>query len=269
MSDVAVTWVEELHENGKLYFRVGRAGHRFVAEWAGVCTLYASRDGHDSELVPAPGADPELVDKLHRGLAKALLRHLQGKLTLHASAAAFDGVAIACMGESEAGKSTLGAALVGLGGALVADDTLAIEFGEDGAVSVSPTERVSWLLSDSCEALGFSGRDDGKIAIEAPRRTTSPVRLAALVSLTFDDELERPSLRRLRGHEALAKMVGSVVRFVLDEPERNRGELEQLIRLSESVPVYELARPWRLDQIGSTAEVLVELVRGRSNGDKP
>ncbi|WP_394827024.1 hypothetical protein [Pendulispora albinea] len=274
-----VHWTGEFREEGELYFRVGRDGARFVAEWLGVCTLHADADGTGSELVPAPGADPMLVDKVHRGLARALVRHLEGKLTLHASASSFGEVAIACTGASQAGKSTLAAKLVaGHGGELVADDTLAVDL-RDGAVIVHPTERLSWLLPDACRALGSiredgldergsSDEDDGglKYPVEPKRIAVGETRLAALVVLVFDDALSVPRLTRLRGLDAVKQLVASVVRFVLDEPERNRREMEQLARLSEAVPIYELARPRALEKLDATADVLRELARHRAGG---
>ena len=265
--DGEVNWTGEIHEEGELRFRLGRRGERLIAEWPGLCTLQADRDGNRSELVPAPGADPVLIDKLHRGLAKALLRHLTGQLTLHASAVAFDGIAIACVGESHAGKSTAVAELVAHhDGALVADDTLALVF-QEGHVGVLPTEQVSWLLPDARLALGLTDVDlPIKIPVSPPRIAENEVCLAALVILEFDDGIDAPVVRRLRGNEVLARLVPSVVRFVLDEPERNRRELDQLLRLVDAVPTYELARPRELEKLAATGHALRALARRMDGG---
>ncbi|WP_394837835.1 hypothetical protein LVJ94_13065 [Pendulispora rubella] len=262
-----VHWTSETHEDGELRFRLGRQGDRLIAEWPGICTLWADRDGTSSELVPAPDADPELVAKLHRGLARALLRHVSGELTLHASAASVGGIAIACVGESHAGKSTAAAELVANHGAeLVSDDTLAIVL-RDGYAGVVPTESVSWLLPESRRALGFDAHDAAtKVPVEPARAAQGEVPLGALVMLAFDDDIDAPELRRLRGHDALGRLVPSVVRFILDEPERHRRELEQLARLVSCVPVYELARPYRIEQLAAASDALRALAE---SGGKP
>ncbi|WP_394848337.1 ATP-binding protein [Pendulispora brunnea] len=259
-----VRWTSEIHTDGELRFRLGREGDRLIAEWPGICTLRAERDGSSSELLPAPDADPELIDKLHSGLARALLRHVSGELTLHASAAAIGGRAIACVGESHAGKSTAVAELVVNHGAeLVSDDTLAIVLGDHGA-GVIPTEPVSWLLPESRRALGFDADETfGKVPIAPIRAAQGQVPLGALVMLVFDDDIDTPTLRRLRGHDALEGLVPSVVRFILDEPELHRRELEQLTRLVSCVPVYELARPYRIEQLAAASEALRALAEGR------
>ena len=142
------------------------------------------------------------------------------------------------------------------GAELVADDTLAVVLGENCA-SATPTESVSWLLPESRRALGFDADDVvAKVPIEPARVAQREVALGALVLLVFDDAIDAPKLRRLRGHDALGGLVPSVVRFILDEPERHRRELEQLNRLLSCVPVYELARPRRLEQLAATGEVL-------------
>ncbi len=262
MEAADVVWTGEVHEDGELCFRLGREGDKFIAEWPGICTLRARADGAWSELLPAPGADRELVDKLHGGLAKALLRHLSGELTLHASAAVIDGVAVACAGESEAGKSTTAAALVAHhGGELLADDTLALVIRE-GYVGVQPTERVSWLLRDARAAFGLPSDETwSKVPIAPKRAARGEARLGALVLLAWDDELPGPRVRRLRGHEAVASLVPSVVRFVVDEPARNRREMEQLADLTQTVPVYELVRPHRMELLSATSDELRALAR--------
>jgi len=278
MASSDVRWTAEFREDGQLRFRVGRDGGRLVAEWPGICVLRADPDGAASELTPEPNADRDLVEKFHRGIAQALIRHLEGGFTLHASAAALDGTVIACAGESQAGKSTTAAELVlHHDAALVADDTLALDFDEDGSIRVHPTERVSWLLPDARSALGVAepvGEDGGasspaesdsrrvKLPIEPPRLAERRLRLGAVVLLGFDDDLAAPRVQRVRGHDALERLVPSVVRFVLDEPERNRRELEQLLALINAVPIYELVRPRKLEELGATIAALRALARG-------
>ena len=124
-----IRWVSEQLESGALSFRVGRRGDELVAEFAGIATLFATRDGREVALEPSPGSDPVNVEKVRAGLVPALLRHAAGKLTLHGAAVARNGVAVSLMGASGAGKSTLAAAICGgQDAALVADDTTAIDF---------------------------------------------------------------------------------------------------------------------------------------------
>lgn len=258
-----VRWLHEHADETGVRFRIGvRAeAEEVVAEWTGFCTLVAARDGSRSELRVAEGADAEIVDKVHRGLARALLRHLGGGLTLHGSAAVRGGRAVACIGESDTGKSTAAAHLTRRAGAsLLADDTIAVDVAGD-VVTALPGEDVSWLLPDARAALGAGAEERAKkLAVVAPLTATTSSPLAAIVRLRFDDALEGPVLRRLRGQEALAQLVPCVIRFVIDDPGVQMREFEQLRRLVDRVPVHELARPRDLAQLDAAGEALASLL---------
>jgi hypothetical protein len=64
--------------------------------------------------------------------------HLRGATSLHASAIAVDGGAIAFCGPSGAGKSTLAAALVSRGFPLITDDVVPLRADSDGDVWAGP-----------------------------------------------------------------------------------------------------------------------------------
>jgi hypothetical protein len=79
-------------------------------------------------VTPAsPGGDA-LVHP-HLAAAAAGRNRLLGREVLHAGAAVFDGVAWAIAGPNEAGKSTMLAALAGLGQPVLSDDLLVVERG--------------------------------------------------------------------------------------------------------------------------------------------
>lgn len=264
---MTIKWLGEHHEeNGNLNFRIGRVGNDMVAEWAGHCTLRADRSGTRFDLTPEPGANPELIAKLHKGLARALIRHLQGKLTLHASAVSIQGSLVACFGESEAGKSTTVAHLAQRAGVVFfADDTAAVEFRAD-RVEVVPTETVSWLRPAAYAALGF-GETKLKTAVSPARVSTDAEPLVALINLTFDDHLSRPRARRLHGQEALSKLIRATVRFVIDEPAAQLLEFEQLERIVRAVPIFELARPHDLDGLAASGDAIVSVLDALRAGD--
>lgn len=251
-----VLWLGEYEEGGNVLFRVGRDGDELVAEWPYVATLRANVVTKTSKFEPVPDADPQLVDKVFRSLARALLRHLEQKLTLHGSGVTSGGKAVGIVGLSGAGKSTLAAALArqpGVG--FSADDTLALEFGDAAAVGITlvPTERESWLLPDACTALGEDATAEKRPV--APPHVGEPAPLVAIVVPAFAGQ--EVSLVRLRGVDILESLVPSVVRFVIDDPLVQLREIEQLERLSAIVPVYRLTRPRRLaDLPASVAKVL-------------
>ena len=77
---------------------------------------------------------------------------LRGERILHATAVAVHGVAVAFVGPSTAGKSTLAAAFAAEGATVLADDTLRLRLDTDRTL-VLPTSDTSRLREDSAAAL--------------------------------------------------------------------------------------------------------------------
>src|SRR5262249_17266881 len=150
----AVRWVRTWSDEQTGTFRVGRLDAEPVAEWVGTARLWAGRRGSPPRLEVAEGVDPAWVDKLRNGPVAALLGHLEGRLSFHASAVVLDEGGSLFVGDSGAGKSTLAADLCAHGGAaFLGDDTVALAMGSSD-VDVCPTERIGWLTPQSGERYG-------------------------------------------------------------------------------------------------------------------
>lgn len=244
---MSVRWTAELRDDGALAFRVGRDGDSLVAEWPGLARLVVSEDGRSYELVPARKAAKAAFDKLSRGLAAALVRHVRGEMSLHASAVRIGASAVILTGPSGAGKSTLAAMLCRRGAALLADDIAALDERADGAFFVPPTEREHALDGASRELVGILGatRDlDGDKRLCASAPAPAPVPMSMIVTLAWsDDGASATSLTPLRGAAALGALVSAIPRLVVDDAQRNALELSRLGRLCARVPVVSLVRP--------------------------
>jgi hypothetical protein len=222
---------------------VGRRGPELVAEWVGFARLFSNREGTASELVAEPGVDPALVGKLRDGEAEALLRHLRGGVTLHAGAVVVDGVAVALLGDSGAGKSTMVAALCDVAGSgFVSDDMLVVEADGEG-VSVRGGDRASWVTRDTASALGhaWSGQQHKMLVY---RKTGGDVRLGAIACLAFGDAVRATPVTGRAAFEWLSK---SMLRFVVDEGEVVVRDMDALSRIAAKVPVVRLERRRGLD----------------------
>jgi hypothetical protein len=253
-----VAWVREWRRpDGGGCFRLGREGQKLIADWEGCGTLRASPTGDDVEVTPRADLTPTDADKWSRGPVRALLRHLEGRPTLHASAVAIDDRAMLFLGDSGAGKSTMAAFCCLKGGAsLLADDLAEIEV-VDGNLRVNPTDDGHWLRDDTAIALGRPRRcDAAKERVAAPRASPEPVRLAAIVALTFA-EVERPTVSPVRGEEAFAVLNAGYVRFIVDDAQVHLRDLEIMSMIAAAVPVVRLARSRSL----AAVELTVAAVR--------
>src|ERR1700690_1964968 len=125
-----VVWIHEVKDNDAVIFRAGRQGDRLIAEWPGLATLACDHDGSRATFRAAAGVPRSTVGKLRRGSVRALLRDLEGGLSLHASAVAIGGRAILFIGQSGAGKSTAAAEMcLGSRAQLLADDIASLNVG--------------------------------------------------------------------------------------------------------------------------------------------
>ncbi|MBX3190013.1 MAG: hypothetical protein KF819_23510 [Labilithrix sp.] len=260
-------WLGEHAIEGDLAFRIGRDGDALVAEWIDLCELRCDRRGERVSFVAREGADARTVAKVKAGLAAALVRHLQAGTSLHASAVARGGRALAFLGRSGAGKSTTAAWLCRERGfALLADDVVEVELGAASGALARPTESEHWLGVASCRALGLpEPLEADKEPRAASRVERAPARLEVALSLALGEPDDAPRITRVRGHRAVELLVPCLVRFVLDEPEAQIAELGRIDTLVSRVPLCELRLPRdlrRLPEVGDLVEAL--LVPGAS-----
>ncbi len=115
--------------------------------------------GRDIVVDPVPGVDKSLLQTTIIGPALCLLLEQRGLLVLHASCINIDGCAVAFMGGSGWGKSTLATAFHRQGYDVLTDDVMPIQIAEGRAVvlpsypqfKVSPEALVS--LGEDIEGL--------------------------------------------------------------------------------------------------------------------
>lgn len=263
MSGVEVEWLASYTDGDVVRFRIGRTtdATTLVAEWIGLAELRVARDGRDPVFVHSEGAYLPDIDKIRRGSVQLLLRSLAGLLSMHGAAIAVSGAAVVLLGRGGQGKSTLAAKLGALGASLLSDDAVGIAAASLG-YCIEPLERNHWLDASALQALGHAPEGDWKAARPALHPAEESASLLAFVDLAFDAEAPEPRLEGpFSGIAALQAVVPQVVRFILDDNERNVRELEQLVLLLERVPVYRLVRPRGFEYLDAAAQRILDLLR--------
>jgi hypothetical protein len=233
-------------------FRWGHSGDDLVAEWAGILSLRASKRGELQALSPAPGAARDLVEKTRLGVATAFLRSLRQEHSLHASAVAFQGKALVCVGASGLGKSTIAERMCRHAGVeLLGDDVTAIDVLSNGGLQVVPSESAVWLtMNGSTE----------KAPVRSVPAASQAAELLYIVSLVFDDSARGPHVEDMRGGTAVSALLESLIRFE-KTPDVWARELDFVGRLAQARVVQ--ARRSRDVAPDTMAGALVELlVRG-------
>lgn len=261
-SNCLTIWLGEHRVEGKTVARIGRRGIDLVAEIVDIGTLTVSTDGSHVHFEPTGGR--VVPTKLKEGLLDALVRHARGKVTLHGGAVSAGRYAVAFVGPSGSGKSTLAAALCAATDVdMVADDTVAVEpsvGAPKGSIHVVPSQATAWLLPSARLALSL-GREgpSGKLAVPLRAAIGTPT-LIAVLGLVFDSDASEPTLERVRGHEAFSILSESAIRFVVDSPQVQLNEFDQLERLIAGCSVYRLRRCRNLEKLSASVQLVHRLL---------
>lgn len=239
-------------------------GFRLVFDDTG--SFDVSRGGRTIRWCPAgPGVDLDLVRKDVLGRALAVALHSEGVLALHGGAVAFPQHAVAFVGPKGHGKSTTVSALVRAGGALLADDLVAVDLRPE-TPAVLPGHPVVLLRRDSAEA---ASPPDAPLAADAAglkyalhldpgERATSPAPLAALYLLSPTADTDAP-IRRLpiEGQVGALTIAGHTkIGALLDGRERS-VQLDQACALGERVGIHRLEVPRTFDRLPELVETLL------------
>ena len=226
-----------------------------------------SGDGHRIRWTPAEGAvlfDARL-DLLGRVLPFAL--HLRGLLVLHASAVVVGEGAVALVGPTGHGKSTLAHALVRRGAVLLTDDALPVFPVE--APTVLPGVRRLRLRPDVAAGMPGTGRRAirraGRTEIrfdgdDAALRERLPVPLAGIYLLNpRPDGGEGPIAVReeLPGPEAAAVLLSQAKLAPLLAPWCATELLRQASAVARAVPVRRLAYVRDLSRLDEVARIVL------------
>jgi hypothetical protein len=213
----------------------------------GVCEFSFDRERREALVDLAPDQDDELASLLVGSFIAKLLA-LDGYCVLHASAVELDGRAIAFIGSSGAGKTTLAAMCANAGARIVTDDVLRVE--PRGSVGWcyrgSPELRLRPGVTALAQALPSEQRRetlDERLAVRHPASELAELPLAAFVAPRPELLRTKFELERLRGSAALRELLASPRTLGWVGTAQARDALGVLAALAESVPVYHALLP--------------------------
>lgn len=236
----------------RVFYAVAATDDRLVIRFYGVCEFVSDPGLTDVVVHVDPEVDAALVPVLVAGTLVTVRLVLDGHLVMHASAVEVAGRALAFVGASGMGKSTMATLLCAAGHPLVSDDVLRVSQRADGEPVVWPGASETRLRKAAAELQAqFAGAGpgtrttaDGRTAILAPSAGADPLPLAACVVPLPSHDLEVAEVERLTPLAALT----SLLRFprLLGWTDRTTTgqQFEQLSELVERVPVYEARLPW-------------------------
>lgn len=188
-----------------------------------VATYLVAPDGDGVTVAPAPGAVSADIRLFLLGTVFAALCYRRGLVPLHASCVRVDGRAVALAGASGIGKSTLAAALLRRGHAVLTDDVTVVDTTRPGGPLVLPTFPRLRLWRDAMARLDFptEGAERSRVAAEKFHQPLHGSFCAEPLPLSAVFHLESPIggaeriPRRLTGAEAVARLSRDLYRWLL------------------------------------------------------
>jgi hypothetical protein len=200
------------------------------------------------------------------GSAMGALLHQRGLLPLHASAVEIGGRAVAFIGTSGAGKSTMALHMNARGRPLICDDICAVDPSGEVPV-VWPGLRNLKLWRDALTTAGHAPDgleqvlptlDKYRLPVASTARY-APYPLGAIVCLEAGTDA---TLEPLAGAEAAVVLIANIFRGQLLKPMgRSRAHFEQVTTVARMAGLRRLTRPWAIDQL-ATSCALVERTAG-------
>jgi hypothetical protein len=244
--------------DGSIWMNFYRAGDGFLLRFPGLADFRVAPDGSEASCWIVPGIDDGTLEHLFLNQVLPLMQSARGDLIFHASAVECLGGAIAFLGVSGRGKSTLAASFAISGKRFLTDDGFGLELTADG-YDVLPSHPSIRVWDDTQAAL----RTD-QLVKAAPVAYTEKARVLSGVGLPHCAE-PRPliaafflgegatdeiSFQRKRGADALAGWMSNM--FVVDIKDRKRisRNLEAVAEIAESVPSIALDYPRRYEALG-------------------
>jgi hypothetical protein len=217
------------------------------------------RDGCEVVVDAPPNFDPAVLRAFILGTAMAFILRQRGLLVLHASCVARGDMAIAFLGGSGWGKSTLASAFHQQGYRLITDDVMALRL-DNATAQVVPSFPEVKLLPDAMAAVGadampmLQSLSHKHIQRLETRFALGPVPLKHLFVLRAGEfnhiqSVPRPqAFSELIQHSRAAKM--------LHDETCKIQHFHQCSRLAKEVPMAYLQRPRSLEQLPQLIEFI-------------
>lgn len=248
-----------------------RHGADYLLRFPGLADFEIAADGRGVRCWPVPGVPSSTLEHLYFNQVLPLALSRQGRLVLHGAALETDGGALAFVGMSGRGKSTLAASFALAGHRLLTDDRLEVEAHESDVLA-RPSHPSIRLWDDSRQAL--IGAD---VPAAPPLQFSAKVRLLAGGGLAFcaeplplrglyflgDGAVDAPAIRPVNGREALVELARNA--FLLDVEARDliAAHFERLSWMARRPMFYRLDYPRRFDALDRVRSAILGHARGR------
>ncbi len=243
-----------------------RIGPNYLLRFPKLADFEVSADGLEVLARPAPGISEDTVEHLYLNQVLPLALSKRGKLVFHASAIETEAGAIAFMGESGRGKSTLAASFATAGFRFLTDDALLLEEASGGYI-VQPSHASIRLWDDSQQALVSPSAEFAPTVQYTPKaRILSGETLVfcpdplPLRRIYFLGDVGADTIRiePLPASKALIGLVKNTFLLDIDEQQTLATHFDQLSKMVNLPIYYRLDYPRRYEDLPAVRQAIIE-----------
>lgn len=247
-------WTEP---DGSEWLDFYRTEDGFLLRFPELADFHVAKDGSKAKCSLVPGNDVATQEHLYLSQVIPLMQSARGELIFHASAVECSGGAIAFIGASGRGKSTLAASFATSGNRFLTDDGLTLEKTSEGYMAL-PSHPSVRMWDDTALAL----RTDSLVMAPPVSYSEKSRALAGgglsycaeprnLIATFFlgDSNVEETSFRLLHGADALKAWMSNLFLLDIQDQNRVRENFQEVADIAASVPAIALDYPRRYDDL--------------------
>jgi hypothetical protein len=243
------------------------------ARWEGVGEFLVSRDGRCVTCARFTDAlESFQVYLLGHALSFALVKN--GFEPLHATCVVVDGQALAFVGDSGFGKSSLAASFLEVGHLLLTDDLLMLRKSGEGFAAYPGPPRIKLFPEMATRFLGEpvnnipmnSGTRKLIIPLDGGRACASPVPLRIVYALgPPSDRAGESSVRiePLSPRKSFLAILSNTFNYVILDPSRLQRQFAETARLATVIPVKQLSYPRRVSSLSAVRDAILSDLDGQ------
>lgn len=210
------------------------------------------------------------------GQVMSSLLIMRGQEPFHATVVSRHGRAVAFLGDSGFGKTTLASYLLTEGYQLVTDDLLVMSRGAGGYTAHHGVPRVK-LYPDSAAAIPLGPAHGAMnpytqkcvLGIDQALFQAGAVPLTAFFSIVSSKESpgDEVKIRRLSSRQAFESLTANCYNALYSDPQRLGRHFEIVGAIARNCPIFSLEYPRRFDQLYNVAKAVEKQLRALENSN--
>lgn len=252
--------------NGTIWTLFYRNQTSYLLRFPELADFQISTDGQDVYCTPAIDISAGSVEHLYQNQVLPLVLSKQGKQVFHASAVETPDGAIAFMGESGRGKSTLAAAFATSGLRFLTDDGLILD-DVNGDYFIQPSHASIRLWSDSQEALisdtaplaaAVTYTPKVRILSDSSMEFCHEARILSCIYFLGDGSAKKITISSLHPSDAMINLVKHSFLLDMDSRETISIHFEQLAKMVSLPIFFHLDYPRDYTQLANVRQAILE-----------